>query len=72
MSGVEHQENSEFLDLTDKENLEFRVSLLLSPIRYYFLTEPIVPVIKFGASSGWIKLTWRLRRVGLYSTCDMI
>lgn len=26
MSGVEHQENSEFLDLTDKENLEFRVS----------------------------------------------
>lgn len=30
MSGVEHQENSEFLDLTDKENLEFRVSLLLA------------------------------------------
>ncbi|KAI3398084.1 hypothetical protein diail_9837 [Diaporthe ilicicola] len=24
MAGVEHQENSEFLDLTDKENLEFR------------------------------------------------
>lgn len=23
---VEHKENSEFLDLTDKENLEFRVS----------------------------------------------
>lgn len=28
MSGVVHQENSEFLDLTDKENLEFRVSHL--------------------------------------------
>ena len=28
MSGVEHRENSEFLDLTDKENLEFRVSVL--------------------------------------------
>lgn len=25
---VEHKENSEFLDLTDKENLEFRVSCL--------------------------------------------
>jgi MFS family permease len=30
MSGVVHQENSEFLDLTDRENLEFRVSHLIS------------------------------------------
>lgn len=26
VAGVEHKENSEFLDLTDKQNLEFRVS----------------------------------------------
>lgn len=26
---VEHLENSEFLDLTDRENLEFRVSCLV-------------------------------------------
>lgn len=26
---VEHQENSEFLDLTDRENLEFRVGCLV-------------------------------------------
>lgn len=30
ISGVVHQENSEFLDLTDKENLEFRVRHLNS------------------------------------------
>ncbi len=27
MAGVQHQENSEFFDLTDRENPEFRVSL---------------------------------------------
>lgn len=32
MEGVEHRENSEFFDLTDKENLEFRVSPYLSNI----------------------------------------
>lgn len=26
VAGVEHKENSEFLDLTDRQNLEFRVS----------------------------------------------
>lgn len=25
---IEHEENSEFLDLTDRENLEFRVSTI--------------------------------------------
>lgn len=51
MSGIEHQENSEFLDLTDKENLEFRVSLPLSQIRHLVLTKPTVPFIKLGGSS---------------------
>lgn len=29
---IEHEENSEFLDLTDRENLEFRVSSMRPPI----------------------------------------
>lgn len=50
MSGVEHRENSEFLDLTDKENLEFRVSLLALD-HHSILTQATVPVINFGTSS---------------------
>lgn len=51
MSGVEHQENSEFLDLTDKENLEFRVSPLVALICRPVLTQTIVPVINLGMLS---------------------
>lgn len=62
MTGVEHQENSEFLDLTDKENLEFRVSFLISPTRHLVLTEPTVSAIIWARAlhvgSNWLHVDW--------------
>lgn len=55
MPGFVHQENSEFLDLTDKENLEFRVSNLAPADSSLVLIEPTVPVITFWGDLPTLK-----------------
>lgn len=60
---VEHQENSEFLDLTDKENMEFRVGLLLAPIRHSVLTLATVPIMSFGTTLPLSLALKQVRRV---------
>lgn len=74
MSGVEHQENSEFLDLTDKENLEFRVSPLVALIRRPVLTQATVPVISLGMPprpQSWKELIWDRTSLELYVSCGI-
>lgn len=74
MSGVEHQENSEFLDLTDKENLEFRVSFLPALIHHSVLTQATVPVINSGMTAPSSRRSERLIDripIGLCVSCGI-
>lgn len=50
--GVEHQENSEFFDLTDRENPEFRVSLLRDVRQMSTKFSHLVPVVGSDSTGG--------------------